>query len=421
MTDNNTYFSSYARGLNWHGDTNEIINSEIIDSKVKLDRLVDSAQHFFNEHAEHGEKYYIDIEIDLINESIKQNINLSNCVFLKKVKIINSIFNLRVDFRDCKFNSEVDLSRTTFENKTRFHSSIFEMSVNLFNTKFNELIDFYLAEFKAPQLFHLTDFMDRAIFSNVSFKDQVQFIYNKVSSNSIISFENATFHNSIDISRSNFWCKLQFWGIKILNTIPENLWLYENDLVKCEDISKPINALPKLRESYRIIKHTFRSEGNNIEALNYQQKELKLLKAENSIKSYKKHNIKFPLVVYKTLVNKISQIENYITINFNSLSNNFGQSWFKGALFTLSTTVIFFYLYLRLSGEKFELDFSKDSILLTLKYIIQFLNITKWDINPFEIDIKSYDLGYLILFVGRIFIGYGYYQTIQAFRKYGKN
>ena len=28
---------------------------------------------------------------------------------------------------------------------------------------------------------------------------------------------------------------------------------------------------------------------------------------------------------------------------------------------------------------------------------------------------------YLILFIGRIFIGYGYYQTIQAFRKYGKS
>ena len=27
----------------------------------------------------------------------------------------------------------------------------------------------------------------------------------------------------------------------------------------------------------------------------------------------------------------------------------------------------------------------------------------------------------LILFIGRIFIGYGYYQTIQAFRKFGKS
>lgn len=34
---------------------------------------------------------------------------------------------------------------------------------------------------------------------------------------------------------------------------------------------------------------------------------------------------------------------------------------------------------------------------------------------------KDLGLGYAILFIGRIFIGYGYYQTIQAFRKYGKN
>jgi hypothetical protein len=59
---------------------------------------------------------------------------------------------------------------------------------------------------------------------------------------------------------------------------------------------------------------------------------------------------------------------------------------------------------------------------ITIKYFLQFLNIAKWGYSPFGIDIqKSYPEGYIILFIGRIFIGYGYYQTIQAFRKFGKN
>ncbi|MCQ4155647.1 hypothetical protein [Riemerella anatipestifer] len=50
---------------------------------------------------------------------------------------------------------------------------------------------------------------------------------------------------------------------------------------------------------------------------------------------------------------------------------------------------------------------------------LRFLNLTDWKYEFF--NIKDLGLGYAILFIGRIFIGYGYYQTIQAFRKYGKN
>ena len=46
------------------------------------------------------------------------------------------------------------------------------------------------------------------------------------------------------------------------------------------------------------------------------------------------------------------------------------------------------------------------------------------DLKPFDKDVSTQEvseLSYLILFIGRIFIGYGYYQTIQAFRKFGKS
>ena len=35
--------------------------------------------------------------------------------------------------------------------------------------------------------------------------------------------------------------------------------------------------------------------------------------------------------------------------------------------------------------------------------------------------VNNNDTNNIILFIGRIFIGYGYYQTIQAFRKFGKS
>ena len=53
---------------------------------------------------------------------------------------------------------------------------------------------------------------------------------------------------------------------------------------------------------------------------------------------------------------------------------------------------------------------------ITLKYYFQFL-YAGHNFN-FMSQYEPYGWGYLIDFVGRIFIGYGYYQVIQPMRKY---
>ena len=65
-------------------------------------------------------------------------------------------------------------------------------------------------------------------------------------------------------------------------------------------------------------------------------------------------------------------------------------------------------------------DESPKGISNFLTSLVDVFNITKWD-NLEIIGVKLKDLSYLLLFIGRIFIGYGYYQTIQAFRKFGKS
>ena len=46
-------------------------------------------------------------------------------------------------------------------------------------------------------------------------------------------------------------------------------------------------------------------------------------------------------------------------------------------------------------------------------------------INPIAWNHKLYNtdnpIAIIVTYIAKIFIGYGYYQTIQAFRKYGKN
>jgi len=58
---------------------------------------------------------------------------------------------------------------------------------------------------------------------------------------------------------------------------------------------------------------------------------------------------------------------------------------------------------------------------LPFSAFLQILNITDWRLDLWEMNLHNSPLGYAIIYVGRIFIGYGYYQTIAAFRRYGKS
>jgi hypothetical protein len=96
----------------------------------------------------------------------------------------------------------------------------------------------------------------------------------------------------------------------------------------------------------------------------------------------------------------------------NLLSNNNGRSWFQGILFTLTTGFIFFILYLKTLSISFHFfDCYQEYIL----FITSFpkLEITSYYNNTWQTQ--------LIIWLSRILISYGIYQTIAAFRKYGKS
>lgn len=199
-------------------------------------------------------------------------IDLSTYIFKGELNITRCELSQTFDFSNSHFENYVSFKDIYFRNNCRFHNAVFIKPVDFENTTFNKLVDFYFVEFKSAQQFHLTDFFDRAIFSNVIFHDQIQFKYNKVKNESVISFESAKFYEGLDISRSNFWCKLQFQNALFTNIIPSKYGLYGTDKWESENNSYAI-VLNRLRESFRIIKNCFKT-ANTIDALKYQQKEM---------------------------------------------------------------------------------------------------------------------------------------------------
>jgi len=95
------------------------------------------------------------------------------------------------------------------------------------------------------------------------------------------------------------------------------------------------------------------------------------------------------------------------------LSNNYGTSWGRGVLFVSILNLFFLSLYF----SNLHLDLTKTSIItFCANYIdLLFLSLIK---KP---DFMIGNRGTIIFGVSRIFIAFGIYQTIAAFRKFGKS
>ena len=489
------------------------------------------------------------------NIIVKSNINFSDSIFEENAYFKGAILGGEANFSEVKFKTnqkdinvleyinkkqkeEIDFSIVEFETvifkdavfskNVRFHKSIFKNTANFTNTKFSKLVDFYCTHFYKPQQFHLTDFLDRAIFSNTEFDEEVQFLHCRVDSNSYIKFESVTFKKSLDISRSNFNDKANFWNIELEegNILTSSKYQDDFEVHKNEiNSEKTVPSIYKqLRETYRIIKSNFYSQNNKIEGLKFYEKEMSVYLEEKREETNKKSPpknkktfrekfiekfieepilniglllvsiftflwaiLKCPIfyiasVIFTGLIilgiviknkeslkyrNPIKQnyympiillviatvliyiyiynIENpwyiisayivllcgmlllYFSIEkdkiilwFNKNSNEFDTNWVVGVNFSLLVGTLT-YLIVLLSMFIFTdltIDNINSSIFLTS--LVDVFNITKWD-NLEIIGVKLKGFSYLLLFIGRIFIGYGYYQTIQAFRKFGKS
>lgn len=355
--------------------------------------------------SKYDNEHKIIVDSDYFTKGLKDlYTDYSNCEFHGQVDFEGQAFVVSTSFNKTIFREEVSFSEAAFERNVRFHQTIFKKQAKFSNTTFKKLVDFYFSEFHEDQQFHLTDFDDKAIFSNVKFKKSIQFLHNKVKTNTFISFENAQFEYGLDISRSNFWCTVQFWGAKFdkKQTLKSRKSkLYQNDGFASNEQVGEIGASARLRESFRIVKSSFISSGNHIEARKFHRLELRAYQDE------------------LCLSRCFQRIDEKLLLWLNKWSNDHGLSWSRGLLFTLLTTLLCFTIYLSNFAKWLKWDFSNQAVWTTIKHYIELLNLTKWDYQPFGLDNEPY--GYTILFISRIFIGYGYYQLVQAFRKYGKN
>lgn len=120
-------------------------------------------------------------------------------------------------------------------------------------------------------------------------------------------------------------------------------------------------------------------------------------------------------ILFATIFKKSEKI----LLWFNKNSNNFGTNWFIGVNFTTLVALIT-YVVITLFSSNVTLQLNAEGVGNFLKALVDVLNLTDWN-DMTILGKKLNNWQYVTLFIGRIFIAYGIYQTVQAFRKYGKS
>lgn len=354
-------------------------------------------------------------------------VNFANCIFEGKVSFSNShfadgkntfdnttfkdevtfngvYFEGNSSFYKTSFEKDVSFENSIFSKKVRFYKTKFHKRTNFDNSKFNDLADFWNTEFFEYVIFYKSDFLGTTVFSRTEFHGNVLFTYSLI--DKVIIFRDNIFSKGLDLSLAIIAGELSIFDIKLsdFKDIPDtnNVEDYESNVSENGIITRK-----NKRETYRIIKNQLTKQNNNIDSLKYYSLEVKTYSEQLKHEIFKERKWR-------------KSCQNYIILLLNELSNKHGASSWRGVKFTLIISVVFFNFALFSTGNFiFDIyNFNYSDLSEIFKYYFVFLLPTH---NPDFMQHENPSMFFYIWdFVGRVFISYGIYQTIQAFRKFKK-
>lgn len=162
------------------------------------------------------------------------------------------------------------------------------------------------------------------------------------------------------------------------------------------------------------ISTAFQKQGDTVRTIEYQAREIRehyrQLKWSSDHKKWYKRKFSFTK----------------LSLWLNKWSNDFGRSWQRGFLFSVICG-FFFFAFLLLSAKEYDYDlhfpFDYRIWISFLRFMnpLRFFELeTIFTIGSDDPFLKLSGWSYFWDFLGRVFVAYGVYQTIQAFRRYGK-
>jgi len=301
--------------------------------------------------------------------------------------INNAFFSSLLIFADVKENVRIwsctilsfSFSKTDETKILMLDNCSFKDCVDFSQKTYNK-VDFFRVKFDNTVTFENTVFKDDAIFCELYLKHDLYF--ENATFEKRLTLENMTFPNILSLNHATIaWLKI------------ENIYFVKQPLNMANlSVEKVAN-----RETARFLKHEAIQRHNNPLAIYFNTMEMTEYWRET----------------------KICQFPEFVLLSLNFLSNRFGKSWIQGIIFTIGVWILFFGIFVMI----------RDSVGTTFIFCVPELRKEAieyfWLPNGIEgLFSKEMNVSWWAIvsfFLGKILIGYGIFQTIAAFRKYGKN
>lgn len=367
--------------------------------------------------------------LNSIDEILEHIINISNEVIDLDECQINETFDLRIILTELK-------KIPAFSDKISIKKDINEFGFNVF-----------YCILKIPFRCETTIFTKGAYFELVEFKDNAIFIGAVFESD--YSFKKSIFHNSVNFSTVDFEAKklpqstgsffrtvfkrdVSFYNSYFHSLVSFRLASFSDgiDFGEAEFSNIDLSGV-EMKNDAKLINYetaTFLLVNNRITGLYLKQNALKMNDSVNVLKFKKMEMDAYRRYLISRLStrdtsgialvqDKIDAIMDLTILYLNKWSNSYGNNFLRGILFTLTTWVAFFSWFI-MTRDGFGHTFIWTNGIY-LKEAVNYL----WLFSGIDeiIKEKALTLGSIFpYFAGKIFMTYGIYQTIMAFRKYNK-
>mgnify|MGYP001097583790 CR=1 FL=1 len=415
--------------------------------------------------------------VNFASAIFEDELYFADCNFDGGLKLCSSLCKGVVDIQRCTFGLDLDLSSAELAGSFNLSSSVMQ-NFTAHRTKFDKMATFRGVDIARIVIISKAIFQGFTEFSHIKFSyldsgrndlggnritfDHTEFKYNTDFGGAVfgyhVSFKGCRFSHDVyfgpartDITGSNretifkgtacfngaIFMRRSYFLVEFTDSadfsdivVTGQLFLYLNAAkqlnFKNAVVGDNFNFSPHIdenllldRETVQKFKHVSIQQHNTISAMRYKAREMTLYKRElqQDIKETIKQIFHFKTQKKTPSQGVLFKIGEWFLLSLNQLSNNFGLSWMRGVCFTLCAWILFFTLTVYT-----ETSIGKELIwFLDGKRLYQSLEYF-WLFNLADgLPEKTISVATLFPFLtGKVFIGYGIYQTISAFRKHGK-
>lgn len=356
--------------------------------------------------------------VEFCEISSKSEIIIEKCIFSDEVDFSNSVFHKRVLIKNCTFKKGVKFNRVNFINDFSFINNEVYGCISLENCAFKGRV----------KVFHVQGEIDEINLNSSIIKGLLEL--NGLTSSLILSEKSSIKLKNVFVEpdgyliirnineNHKFTGEINFTDANLLgNVVLKNIYLKTFFLTNAVMVGGFYTEHLHFREdsdsqTYVRLKDEALKNNNSIKAMRYREKEMS---------SYSKE-----LNSQRTWNNIWTWLTDESILFLNTISNKNGLSWLRGITFTLVCAIIFFWIINFFGIESnqphfFVLDlktFHFEGVGEIWKRFLNMFYLTNFK-DKFE-GVKLNALGETVFFLSKIFISYGIYQTIVAFRKFSK-